>query len=418
VAINLFRKMSLHVKLRANRGIEKKNLERAEKTLNHMIDPTNHPSPGSETASFITIDDEEILELTQPSVQAALKEDFPVYITRKLAEMAKSGKRRNDEADTASDSTSAAESRLAKRQCMDGDAYTQKVPGRPIEFIFPQIMYDTELRQPLPIEFFTPKNLVYITTKTASLPVRKANPLEGETKGASIIDIDNLSKKLGITPMSLSYGQWGEAMRQMYKFQASRDKVQDGSWTAMWDEHFTFFSSQTDAEEYYDEWKALEARIRADWHTHHKKYSAEYYQARYEELKNFTELKKSLTLGRPAQAAPGERERGKSKQYQPFPRAGAGSTATVSCVLCAEKSHILSNHSSEHNKFPNGKPVWAKYEASKLRSPEGRELCIRWNLFGSNSSRPCAHGDDRLHICSYCGGKHFALSGLCRAILA
>ena len=46
-----------------NKEIEEKNREREGRTLRHMQDLLTHPELGSETASLITIDEEDINDL-------------------------------------------------------------------------------------------------------------------------------------------------------------------------------------------------------------------------------------------------------------------------------------------------------------------------------------------------------------------
>ena len=82
-------------------------------------------------------------------------------------------------------------------------------------------MFDTEDCMPLPLPFFTHKSLRYITNNLAILPIHKIKA-DGVHKKESIIDIDKLSDTLR-KELSLFFGQYSEAMSQMYNFQAQRD---------------------------------------------------------------------------------------------------------------------------------------------------------------------------------------------------
>ena len=56
-------KLSLREKLSTNKEIEEKNKERELKTLKNKQDPTAFPDPGSEVASFVTIDEADMEDL-------------------------------------------------------------------------------------------------------------------------------------------------------------------------------------------------------------------------------------------------------------------------------------------------------------------------------------------------------------------
>jgi len=58
--IQLLKKLSLPNTLQKNKKIEAENDARSAKTLNNALDPVGHPQPGSEVASLITIDPEDL----------------------------------------------------------------------------------------------------------------------------------------------------------------------------------------------------------------------------------------------------------------------------------------------------------------------------------------------------------------------
>ncbi|KAF9033543.1 hypothetical protein BJ165DRAFT_1323940, partial [Panaeolus papilionaceus] len=145
---------------------------------------------------------------------------------------------------------------------MDGDLITLRIPGDPTPINFAEIMFVTESRVALPIEFFLRRCLIYIAANQAGgLPTSKGILLEGEVgKHPNIIDIDALHKDLDTKPGCLTYAQFLEARENMIEFQKLRDVKQGGgSWTALWKEHFNFFTSQDDSEKYYPSWKTMEA---------------------------------------------------------------------------------------------------------------------------------------------------------------
>ena len=308
---------------------------------------------------------------------------------------------------------------------MTSDMLVNRNIERPTAFNFPQIMFDTEDRMLIPLPFFTHKSLRFIIDNLAILPLWKVEA-DGILKKGSIIDIEKLSKTLG-EELSLSFGQFREAASQMFKFQTQRDKDPPGtedSWTSFWQAHFTFFENRDDAEEFDEEWKDVELELCHERWSYGYKYNAEYYGSCYltaknnmiqrlkfdEEMKKFRILLESKNCFQSGSSS-------RSNFSKPFSEAGGRVMVTASCVLCADHSHTFHNHPSGKSKFPDGKSMWAKLNSSKICSPNGYKICIKFNIGGHRYCGPQKdrHGDSRLHICSFCGNKnHHALSWTCR----
>ncbi|KAF8192067.1 hypothetical protein BJ912DRAFT_849176, partial [Pholiota molesta] len=215
--VAMLQNLSLFNKLETNKNIELANISRMKKTLEHTIDPTNHPVAGSDTASLITISDEEISDLLDDNIRSYYKDVIPVSVAKRIAATQKtiSGESQSSKRPAATDSVEKAiEARLAKRRCMTGDDIEPRVVGIPSQLIFPQIMFDTEDCVSIPLPFFLHKNMCYIIDNVAMLDTVKSNPLVGSTKGLQILDIAKLSNKLG-SELSLTCSQWGEACWQM-----------------------------------------------------------------------------------------------------------------------------------------------------------------------------------------------------------
>ncbi|KAJ6468038.1 hypothetical protein DFH09DRAFT_1111722 [Mycena vulgaris] len=94
------------------------------------------------------------------------------------------------------------------------------------------------------------------------------------------------------------------------------------------------------------------------------------------------------------------------------PRDSSGtSDRAPSCLICAD-AHSMSAHPAEKTQFQDRSPLFCSFRNNDLRTvrPFGgfpdRSVCITYN-FGKNCTQ--THSD-RLHICSLCGGNHFALS--------
>ena len=80
-----------------NKNIEQQNEQRALRAYNHVLDPINHPDPGSEAASMIIVSSEEMLSLQIPSLLCLLSLVMPLYL---LQAIGLKDKRRLDDQDT------------------------------------------------------------------------------------------------------------------------------------------------------------------------------------------------------------------------------------------------------------------------------------------------------------------------------
>ncbi|KAF8805930.1 hypothetical protein BYT27DRAFT_7103438, partial [Phlegmacium glaucopus] len=267
VISSLLSKLQLCEKLVKNIEIEDHNKAREVKTYNHHLDPLVHPEPGSETASFITIDDTDLKDLKDPSVLAWFLNLVPDYllfhITREnRAEKEEREKRKVDDLIA----TACETSQDAKRRRMDGSKEAERVVGiqRPIEFS--DILFTTNVHVPIPLPFFRNVNLCYLIDHAATLLTIKSNPLSGETKGQFILNIAELVKgtrdfKGFGEELSLGFGEWSEAAGNCFWFHQMQDRDGNaGSYARWWSSHFNFFNSQEDKITQYDAWKDLELK--------------------------------------------------------------------------------------------------------------------------------------------------------------
>jgi hypothetical protein len=437
----LFGKLDLRKRLERNKVIQEENKARASKTVNHHLDPVSYPQPGSEAASFITIDEADVKVLKDPSIFArlmAIMPDFLIFrITREnQAEKEEKEKRKLDElAISPSD-----ESHEAKRRRIDGSKAADRTVGsqRPIEFS--QILFTTDIYVPIPITFFRNENLRYLINHAAVLPMIKSNPLPGEAKGQYILNIAELTKsskdfKGFGAELSLDFGEWSEAAVNCFRFHQMQDRFGDkGDYAQWWSSHFNFFNTQDDKISQYDAWKGLEFKLRQEYRTEPTKFDIAYYATRYEAAKQTHELKllidkqqnNQTNSYKDRQPYRGGRPSGPSAQFRDtqniptnssFP-SGSRQSHPVCCILCSEKGHPVRHHYNDENKptkFPDGKPTWAKIASSKLCTPNGKEICINHNVNGGNAI--CSHPEGaRVHLCSFCGSKsHHAFSWICRS---
>ena len=324
----------------------------------------------------------------------------------------------------------------AKRRRMDGSKAAERVIGSQRDIEFSDILFTTNAHVPIPLPFFRNANLRYIIDQAATLPTTKSNPLPGETKGQFILNISDMTKgskgcrSFG-EELSLDFGEWSEAAQNCFRFHQLQDRDGDaGPYATWWSSHFNFFNSQEDKISQYNAWKDLELKLRREYRTEPTRFDINHYAMKYEAAKNTYDLKLLIEKQNPSlltpKDAPPRKEgpfrpssrggKAPSDHHQPFQQ-GSRPRHPVCCILCGELDHPISKHYNDGaaaTKFADGKPTWAKILNGGLYSPNGKEICINFNVRGSTII--CSHPEgSRAHICSYCGSKnHHAFGWLCR----
>ena len=435
--LSLLSKLSLREKLAKNKEIEDQNKARELKKFNHHLDPLAHPDIGSETASFITIDEADVKDLKDPSIFARFSNFIPDFlllrITREIrADKEEREKRKLDEAHSHTPDISLD----AKRRRMDGGKAAERIVGSQREIEFSDILFTTNAHVPIPLPFFRNENLRYIIDHAATLPTMKSNPLPGETKGQFILNISDMTRgtkgcrSFG-EELSLDFGEWSEAAQNCYRFHQLQDKDgDDGPYTNWWASHFSFFNAQEDKITKYNAWKELELKLRREYRTEPTKFDTQHYATKYEAAKTTYELKQFILETQsnsgssvfpkdapPRKDFPRPSRGGKTPDHQPFSH-GSRPRHPVCCILCGELDHPVNKHYGDGiatTKFADGKPTWAKTANNNtICGPNGKELCINYNIRRQNAI--CSHAEGtKAHVCSLCGSKtHHAFSWTCR----
>jgi len=405
-AIGSFEALSLKAKLRVCKEIEEQNDTRHERTHLNASDPVNHPVPGSETASLFSLDDEDLEKLKRPSFANLFRDVMPTYIANWLFEHNLPDATDLDKRD----SDDSGDLRVAKRRCMDGDNLKPRAVDVSVELQFTQLLYETADCGMVPLPLFLNDTLNYISINGANLLTFKANPKPGEKKGFTIIDCKKLLGRLGLAELAMSHAEWSEAAYNCFRFHSGHDiHGPDGSYAFWWDKHFGFFNMQKDKVKYYEAWKTLELELRQEFYSQPTSYDGAYYARKYDIIKNISDAKSDFASM--ISTSQSGSYRNLAAPLASFLK-GSGKVSPACCVLCGERGHLLATHADDKSvpKFRDGKSTWAKYVNGSLRNPDGKEICIRWNVRNDSS---CNHGGARLHTCSFCGATHNAFSWLC-----
>ena len=314
---------------------------------------------------------------------------------------------------------------------MDGSKAAKHVIGSQQDIEFSNILFTTNAHVSIPLLFFQNGNLTL-----------KSNPLLGKTKGQFILNIADMTKgtkgcKSFGDELSLDFGEWSEAAQNCFRFHQLQDRDGDmGPYTTWWSSHFNFFNAQEDKITQYNAWKELELKLHHEYWTEPTKFDINHYTMKYKAAKMTYELKlliekQYLFPSAPLKDAPPPSHKdgffhhsfrgGKfsGDHHQSFLQGSRHchpGTNLLCCILCSELGHPVSKHYNNGisaTKFLMASLPGQKISNDSLCAPNGKELCINYNIGRANTI--CYHSDGaRAHLCSYCGSKsHYAFAWVC-----
>jgi hypothetical protein len=144
----ILKSLTLPARLKRNKEIEDQNEARSLQTLRHTQDPVAYPDPGSESASFISIEPFELDYLSSPTVPDSIRNIIPFYLIKKLADLKLAS---NTTSLKRSENLTDSIDNAAKRRCMSALTLVSRDVERATSFNSPQIMFETEDRMPIPL---------------------------------------------------------------------------------------------------------------------------------------------------------------------------------------------------------------------------------------------------------------------------
>lgn len=154
-AIQVLKQLPFLTKLKKNKFIEDKNEERLSRTVDHTIEPDNYPEPGSDAASLITLDEEDLSTLLNDTICDHCKDFLPLSVKQWLLDT----KKARGESNIGSKRSilelfcDSAEKVMSRWRCMSGSDITLHVVGKAAEISFPDILFDMEMSVAVPLSF-------------------------------------------------------------------------------------------------------------------------------------------------------------------------------------------------------------------------------------------------------------------------
>ncbi|KAJ3555360.1 hypothetical protein NP233_g12230 [Leucocoprinus birnbaumii] len=376
---------------------------RSDKMLNHMMDPVSFPDDTSSFVSFFSFEEEDYRQLADPMIFNRHKDIIPDYMVPKIKDF--ETKRKAEQAEVEDVSAS-------KRHRRDRDTMIP-LTWAGFQVDFPNIYKDTvDNDVVLPLSFFMPKNVTYIATHLSEIDTKRVN-CKGNTK-VTILDVTKIlacghyrDKAHFKSDMAddFTFAEFCIAGAQVVAFEKLRDNrwckdQEEGSWTTAWRDHFDFWSNHADSLDLYKWWRKKELKMRETMIMQNIRYTEAHYFAAMEGAR-MTEDTVTECQGNPGSSSSdpsGRRNGAKShgdNDRRPFQGSSSGNRqlAPIVCLKCTGKDHTTKNCTCL-------KGTWAKVVDSILQTPDGKPICIKWNLKGNDRQFPCRHTvEEKVHLC-------------------
>ncbi|KAJ3783570.1 hypothetical protein GGU10DRAFT_435859 [Lentinula aff. detonsa] len=281
VLVEALKKLSLEGKLKFNREIEVKNEARRLKSVDHAMG--NASRPGSPTASFVTVDSEEIdLIRKEPAFLKRVFDYLGPWAINFIQERNSSDKRKAEEDSEAKDVAT------KKARLVPDVEEGSNDPTVLSEVNFPQILFDTARRVSggIPLSFFTYERLSAIASDTLLTQKIRVSFLDDDGKKSTVyaLDVPKLIDewklpKGGDKKEGLSFSEFREAAGFLLKFEAERTVGGENSNNYKWfDNHFSFWLVHRGSESLFEFWKDLEFDQRMERKIYPKPFVASSYE--------------------------------------------------------------------------------------------------------------------------------------------
>ncbi|PPQ76558.1 hypothetical protein CVT24_010966 [Panaeolus cyanescens] len=448
--IEALKRLPLKERLLRNKKIDVNNERRASLQVDFLMGIS--PNEPSDFESEITVSPEEMNRLLPLEADKEYADVVTQRVRDWILEQRKAmGLLSNDSSGKRPSSDSEGDSPPAKKlKLFSRASLVDYDPTENPKLTFQQIWFVTEASGKIPLPWFRPSSIEKLNFN--SMQASWTSPCffptpDGSQKKFTVFDIDKIlgmkdDAGLFKKETEIPFADWLIAARYRYDFEVARadwEAKQNGeepdySHADDLGLHFEFFENQKDAQITYDFWKEEESSIRRSkvhgFRTNRDQLRGIFAMAKFkydESLKKKADDDALLTriagLEKLVQQSGSSSRSGNSAQpaqgqaKQSFWSAGSTSQSPPACLYCGETGHRVHDHPKEKTKFADGKPFWSSYDVNtrRLLTPDGREICIPFNIKGKPTCKP-GHQNDKHHVCSFCGSSaHHALSFTCRS---
>ncbi|KAG6874775.1 hypothetical protein C0992_006598 [Termitomyces sp. T32_za158] len=426
--------LPLGTRIRRNVEIERFNEESIASTIDVMATPVPRPpnldiGPPLKTPYFYT--ESEIEELVGSQALCESLGPFAPSLIRQIAASRDRGKRDADlarQAEKEKDKEADTSLRNKLLGTMEMQNPIRRVFGEAKEVVIPTV-YLLNIRNRLvpPLHFFTNQCIELVHTSPQMIHTKFVRPYGVDEQSGEKVQLLDLSKMISLWGNDDSYEclsplRFLEASKNMHSAlkllcKAPSEDIDSSqmptskstNYAIEYERHLSYFRQIDDFEDTFPCWYAFEREARMDILLGNVVFDWSKYAARVHII-----LQTRHALER------------RDRPYHKIPRhtssvdVSSARTSTQkffresspACLLCG-KAHRLFDHPGNVSTFNDGKPLFVRLSGSQLvvaRSGKGsspKKVCGIWNLNRSCDNR---HGNEALHVCSFCGGSHPALS--------
>ncbi|KAJ8089817.1 hypothetical protein PM082_018393 [Marasmius tenuissimus] len=266
--VEFMKTAGLMQKIKRNLAIWKRNNEKKEQDGDSIADSdAENCRPASPQTSLWSYTEEEEEKLNSTSYFETVKK----WITPdKIAEIDK-GWRKEGPGSTGGNATSPTHDNASGTKNNTDEIPIPKVVERRREEVkltvpaYPDILFDYAHNLPIPLAFFTPRNLEYTHAYQHTIEAEKHSTTRGTYK---VMHLEELKKKLNFVEgglKGLTYSQATKALDNWWGFEIKREGRNERAFHAKWAQrHTEAFESFPEPEETYHWWKPEEYRIRKE----------------------------------------------------------------------------------------------------------------------------------------------------------
>ena len=295
-------------------------------------------------------------------------------------------------------------------------------PGqRPLPAV-PKIICQTlACRIKVPLHYFFDSNLESANFNIANLHTKMLAPEPSSDNPSPhkvlIFDMAKMSEIWGddLSPSVFTPLRWQQASKNLLRtlniMSEDAKKTTRPTFAGEYTKHLDFFLNVPDFEEDFVDIYPFERKARQEL-LNGTLFDAPYYTTR---VNSIIDAKRAAILA--AQALSPKRSfpdsssdtrPSKSCRIQSSPSKPLTSSFPAVCICCAGP-HKLKDHPTSVTTFQDGKSLFSIVRDNNLIVVKtGKTICILFNLsWGCATPR---HGNERVHVCSLCGGNHAALS--------
>ena len=391
--------ISLRVRNRENSLIEDHNDESKFNTIRCREDRQSYPDVGLPLKAFYDYTKSEWSMMAKSEEFAKSVAPVPVYVWIGIDKIKEKEKTKG----------------------LEGSMVIKKpvicTPGIRVEIAIPKVVCQSlACSIKLPLQFFSDSHFEKANHAIADLHTKLLTP-EASSDYPSphkvlVFDMSKMAEEWGDDDTSSIFSalKWLQASSNLLRtLQFMSEAVKDGKPTFYeeYRKHHIFFANVRDFEDSFHDIYFFEVEARREL-LNGTLFDSNYYSRRVEGI--LDAKRNALVMWGNKHSNSGDLDSRPSKLRRIPGKPSSSYIGSANACLVCGGPHTMKNHPHASTYFLDGKPFFSSFRETGLVVAKSgdKPICIAFNLSWGCTTE---HGvNDRLHVCSLCGGKHGALS--------